>query len=627
MSTHLPLHETLSRLKDEFLALHERKEDLFWVARMGTADDPDLANRDLAEAEVTLNRFLQDPEQLASLRALESAEGTPDRSEEEQRVLRGWLAMLGANVIASPEARALSEEIVALEQELQARRRAMPLGFIDPATGRFEAASSVRLSLMVRTDADEARRRAAYEGLRSIETYVLESGFLDIVRRRNRLGRLLGYEDYYDWRTSVVERTPKRALFGVLDDLLERTRERATAELATFAKRRGEGVLQPWNFSFHRSGDLTRELDPYFSFASSLRRWGRSFTALGIRFRGATLTLDLLDRAGKYENGFMHGPGLGFLDGGTWRPARINFTSNAIPGQMGSGLRGLVTLFHEGGHAAHFSNILAPAPCFSHEFAPTSIAYCETQSMFLDSLVGDAAWRFRYALDERGNGMPQALLDADVALNQPFRGWDVRAMLTIPLAERALYEIPDEELEPERVLATFRRIEQETQGLSAGVRPVLAVPHLLAGESSAYYHGYVLAEMAVSQTRAFFLDRDGCLVDNPRVGPDLAEHYWRRGNEASFDDTLRSLTGAPLGADALVASCNRTVDEAVAEARRDVAMSLRHARSEGPIDLDARVRIVDGREGIADTADGGFDPACERFEAWITARQVAPPGA
>ena len=35
-------------------------------------------------------------------------------------------------------------------------------------------------------------------------------------------------------------------------------------------------------------------------------------------------------------------------------------------------------------------------------------------------------------------------------------------------------------------------------------RPMLSVPHILADESAAYYHGYVLAEMSVHQTRKHF---------------------------------------------------------------------------------------------------------------------------
>jgi hypothetical protein len=34
--------------------------------------------------------------------------------------------------------------------------------------------------------------------------------------------------------------------------------------------------------------------------------WARTFAGLGIDYRGATMTLDLCDREGKYSNGFCH---------------------------------------------------------------------------------------------------------------------------------------------------------------------------------------------------------------------------------------------------------------------------------------------------------------------------------
>lgn len=42
-------------------------------------------------------------------------------------------------------------------------------------------------------------------------------------------------------------------------------------------------------------------------------------------------------------------------------------------------------------------------------------------------------------------------------------------------------------------------------------------------QSSAYYHGYVLAEMSVHQTRAHFKAKYGSLADNPAIGKDLTE--------------------------------------------------------------------------------------------------------
>ena len=96
--------------------------------------------------------------------------------------------------------------------------------------------------------------------------------------------------------------------------------------------------------------------------------------------------------------------------------------------------------------------------------------------MFMDSLMDDADWRARYLTDGEGNPIPQSLIEEAISEAQPMRPWDVRAMLTIPMAERRLYEMSDEALQPEAVLAMFRAVEVELQGLSAGTRPVLARP-------------------------------------------------------------------------------------------------------------------------------------------------------
>lgn len=89
-------------------------------------------------------------------------------------------------------------------------------------------------------------------------------------------------------------------------------------------------------------------------------------------------------------------------------------------------------------------------------------------------------------------------------------------MLAVPYFERALYELPASELTPENVLALADATEAKVQG-GLSPRPLMSVPHILADESSAYYHGYVLAEMAVHQTRAHFLAKEGRIVDNANV--------------------------------------------------------------------------------------------------------------
>lgn len=219
----------------------------------------------------------------------------------------------------------------------------------------------------------------------------------------------------------------------------------------------------------------------------------RSYAAMNIGYCNATMTLDLLDRKNKYSNGFCHWPVPAWIQpNGTFVPSQTNFTSLADPSAVGSGLTALKTLMHEAGHAAHFANIKQPSPLFSQERAPTSVAYAENQSMFLDSLVDDAAWRAKYAKDGNGNPIPFDVIEEEIRSTHPFKVFQLRAMLSVSYFEKALYELDDSELTSERVQQLADEIEIRIQGgLSA--RPLLSVPHLVSDEASCYYQGYTVS--------------------------------------------------------------------------------------------------------------------------------------
>lgn len=608
-------HPLLHELNQGYLRVHRGKEEAFWREKMALRAH---VSGEFATQEIAWQTFCANPGYMPRLR---EALADPSLTAMDRLGLEGWQRFFTAHTIESQAARDLQTRIVGLEGDLARARGAMKLGYQDPHGAGFVPASSIKLGLLLRTSPDAALREAAFRGLQSIEGEVLQRGFLEIVKARNALGRMLGYEDYYDFKVSRNEGFSKKRLFEILDDLVAKTRHAGTTAVAEAEKRHGPMAREGFNLPYLMAGDLTAKLDPYFSFGDALLRWGRSFTALGIRYRGATLTLDLLDRSGKYENGFMHGPLPAWIDRGAWQPAAINFTANAIPGQIGSGHRATETLFHEGGHAAHFSNILMPAPCFSQEYAPTSVALAETQSMFLDSLIESPDWVARYARNAQGTPLPAALLRENLAKHHPWKAFQVRSMLTVCYAEKALYEMPENDLTPEKVVATLRGIEQEMQGLREGVRPVLSVPHLLSGESSAYYHGYILAEMAVQQTRRFFQKRDGVLADNPHIGRDLAATYWAPGNSRSFLDLVQDLTGSPFSADAIVEEATRPLDLAMAEAESDLAKASQAAAYAGPVELDAHIQVAHGDEIIADNeGPGRFEGMAQTFAEWLGRR-------
>jgi oligoendopeptidase F len=203
------------------------------------------------------------------------------------------------------------------------------------------------------------------------------------------------------------------------------------------------------------------------------------------------MDLDLLDRKGKYSNGFCHWPQPAWVKpDGTWQPSTAHFTSLADPSAVGSGYTGLTTLMHEAGHAAHFANIQMPSPLFAQERSPTSVAYAENQSMFLDSLVGDADWMAKYAISREGDAIPWDLVADQIKATHPFKVFALRGMLAVPYFEKALYEMPEEDVTAESIKALADKVEVVIQGgLSA--RPLLSVPHILSDEASCYYHGYV----------------------------------------------------------------------------------------------------------------------------------------
>jgi hypothetical protein len=605
-------------LNRAYLSVHKTKEDLFWTTYMGTSDDHDA----FARAEGAYKEFIGDPVKLTETREhlaqVRSAGPSPER-EALLHGLAGWLAVFEANIIDSPEGRTRMREIVDAEATLfELKKNHEPRHLND--NGEWEVASLPMLATNLTTNRVEERRKSSFETFRDIERWVLDHGFLDIVRMRNGFARALGYDNYFDLKIQKNERMSTEALTRLLDDFLRRTDAANARALSGLRQRHGKTASEPWNLRFYASGDVVRRLDPYMPFGLALRRWIQSFRRLGIQFRQATMQLDLLERKGKHQNGFCHGPVPSWVtETGEWMPAGINFTAEAKPDQVGSGIRAINTLFHEGGHAAHFANVVQNSPCFSQEYAPTSMAYAETQSMFCDSLLLDADWLMRYAKTADGVSIPRDLVLERVMASQPMRAFDARAIAVVPYFEIALYRMSDDDLTPEAVLKLARETEVRVLGIESP-RPLLAIPHLLNQESAASYQGYLLALMAVSQTRAHFLHEFGFLTDNEAIGPALAAHYWEPGNSVDHDSMLRSLTGDGFSARHLADECNDSADEVrtSAEALMRAAENRRYADTVAT-SLDADIRVVHGDELIADSSHGE-DAMCDRFEAWVQER-------
>ena len=90
--------------------------------------------------------------------------------------------------------------------------------------------------------------------------------------------------------------------------------------------------------------------------------------------------------------------------------------------------------------------------------------------MFLDSLVEDAGWRAKYARDKSGTVIPFDILEEEIRATHPFAVFQLRAMIAVSYFEKALYELPEDEVTKENVLELANKIEEEIQG-GKGSRP------------------------------------------------------------------------------------------------------------------------------------------------------------
>lgn len=603
----------LNTLNHAYLSIHRKKEELFWDTYMGISDDHD----GFADAQTKWTHFLSNPNKRSELEyQLTQAAQINDPQEKAATItgLSGWLAMFKAHTIETSHAQALKEELIQFETDLFEKKQNHVMRYRDEH-GEWVEGSLPVISSIIRTNNNEGVRQSAHSALLDLEQWLLHNGFLELVQLRNQYARALGFNSFFDYSIEKTEHMTTDELFVILDDFEQRTRNRHQTSLAKLAEDNGDQALAGHNFVFSFAGNVMRELDPYVPFSQSLRRWIESFGRLHIDYSGAVLTLDLLDRKGKYQNGFCHGPIPSFYDQGNWVAAKVNFTSNAKPDQMGSGYDGINTLFHEGGHAAHFANVKMNAPCFSQEFAPTSMAYAETQSMFCDSLLGDADWLKQYALNAEGEPVPDAIIKQMVDSRQPFKAYGERSLLVVPYFERALYQLSDDELTPERVTMLARDMEQTILGLTCSPRPLMAIPHLLSDESACSYQGYLLAHMAVYQTRAYFTEKYGYLTDNPEIGPLLARHYWHDGNHVSHNQSIQCLTGEGFNAKYLADACNLSAAEAwQLEQQKIAALSLRHRVDPAP--LNATINVVDGKI-ILSSNDESDESLCCQFERYI----------
>lgn len=590
-----------ANLNARFEQIAGRKERKFWSDKMNLLPTDDVSGSQL---ETDLNNFSSDPKNLTRV---QSELLRTDLSDWERQGLQGWRAYFEAHSMADAGAKTEMAELLQMEETLEAQNKTFDFGYV-PAPGQAKVTlNSTTARLRIGSSLDIAERKIAWERLREYEKHVLSHGWIEIVKKRNAIARRLGYANFYEWKLQKTEGMTIPQLFGILDKFEVATRATAQARIDQLRADKGDDAVLPYSFAFSTGGSLTQETDPYYLFENSFELWLRDFAAMKVDMRGATVTMDLLNRVGKYSNGFCHMELPSYVDAqGQFHPTITNFSCNAEVTSAGSGKTTIKTFLHEGGHAANFANVAMPALAHGQEFAPTSIALAEIQSMFIDSRMEDPDWILTYARNRAGEAMPQDLLERMLLQSHQNLAISLRSILAVPYFERGVYEMRDEDLTAENILALARKVEANLFRMEASGTPLLTIPHLYSHDTSAYYHGYFLAKLGVFQTREHFINRDGFITGNSKVGPELAEVYWKPGNSIRLFDAVHNLTGVDFSADAAIRAVNRTP----AELKEQIAEA--YAKFAGPVvpaelaanPLNAIIRVHDGDMTILSNEKG-----------------------
>lgn len=613
---------SLVQLNTEYVKVHEARERAYWASNVGLKSaDNELTER----TDKEFFDYISDPK---NLERVQNELKRSDLRPEDRLALEGLRDMFKVSV-NPPEAAKARQAMLDYEAQMHARIKANhKTGYIDPTSGKFIASNLIALRNLSGKSKDEAVRKAAYEGMLALERANVEAGFAKLIELRNNYARSLGYDNFYAMKLDQTEKMTMPELFNLFDDFEKQTREATLARAQSVAVSKGLDALQPWNYEYNTSGELVLEKEKYFSFSQSVARSFRYLAGLGVDYNNALVIIDPLMREGKKPNGFARAPIPGYLDPATnqFVTTEVNLTSTSIIGIPGISEGATITLIHELGHAAHFSNVFQLTPARSQENAPTSIGHAEIQSMFLDSHVSSPEWLTRFAKDLDGNSMPQDLIERSVLMKHQNALFGDRRILGVSYLEKWLYEHPDPAaLTPDQIIEKMREVEA-LMGQGAGMgRPLGITPHIYDDNASAYYHGYLLAEFGVSQTTQFFMDRDGSIIDNPKVGADMKEFYWKTGNSKGIAEHVKDLTGKDFSPADRAKMHSRTE----AEVKADIAAALEREKATphftGSLDsLNIRLRITHGDEVVASNEGvSSTEDALQTFSMWIESQEKA----
>jgi hypothetical protein len=186
------------------------------------------------------------------------------------------------------------------------------------------------------------------------------------------------------------------------------------------------------------------------------------------------------------------------------------------------------------------------------------------------------------------------------------------SIMRVMYFEKEIFE--SKNLTREKVIATAKKINNKLSAFKWDGLWILNVPHIYSWESTCSYHGYGLAEIALSQWREYFFKKYGYIVDNPNVGKEMLK-VWKLAMSKTFPEFVKLATGKKLSADAFIRSVMATKQEVIEKAKQRIAR-LAKVKRKDTYELGAKIELVHGKQKIADNSKG-FESMVKKYNAWL----------
>jgi peptidyl-dipeptidase A len=489
MALRLTLDELESRLAEADAAY----ADAQWREHLGRAGQDELAQLEAARSSLLLDDGVRE-----RIRRWEGRPSDPNLTRRVQLVSR---RLHWAEIESRPEVYVLRNRvdraIVSFDSRWLSR------------AGRAE---------ILRCHPDRAHRRDAWLALGPLADQI-EADVRELMRRRQRLARELGYDGYVSWALEVsgLNRQWVEALF---DELRHLTEAPYRAWLSQAAQRLSlRDGLRPWDLAFAAAGEAALP-DEAFPCDGLLQAVQEVAEGLGLGPEAAGLRVDVVDIP------------YAALCYAVRPPDDVRILLSPRDGHVYYSI-----LFHEFGHALHWRGLRSRSLASRWQSPP----FNEAMACIWERLASEPDWLM---------GRDGITPDQVMAYRRLWAGrviYRLRALIAQAIFEYRAYQDVDGDL-----LALLQDTFAE----------YLGVPHDRAAgwadspfwtSHPVYQQNYVVAEVVASQTLAALRRRFGRLIGESRVGAWLVERFYAPDALRPWLERVVRATGAPLSSFELAA--------------------------------------------------------------------------